>query len=373
MFGSVHTLRRPLYNVSEVPPFPSGGLPRRSRLFFSYGRVQHVFPMKRSPLIVIGASSGGVGSLRSLVAGLHPALAAPVLIVLHIGANRSQLPAMLTAAGPIPAKHADDHEPIRPGQIYIAPPDRHMIIVDGCVRLTRGPKENWARPAIDPLFRSAAESYGSAAIGVILTGHLNDGTTGLQEIKRRGGITVVQDPNDADYPEMPRSAAAHVKIDYCVPLADIPRLLNQLVAEGQAALATPTSRILEEGRAMTNGKEFERPLTVTCPDCGGALRQHESGTMIEYRCHIQHVYTAEVLAEAQFDQLEKALRAAERCVHERAEFCRQMADSANTSGATENELRWRAAVVQAVDRAHELRDFVEQDWIRPEPFAHNPA
>ena len=325
--------------------------------------------VKRSPLIVIGASAGGVGALRVLVAGLNPDLAAPVLIVLHIGAQPSLLPELLNAAGRIHAKHAEDCEPIRPGQIDIAPPDRHMIVDDGCVRLTRGPKENWARPAIDPLFRSAAENYGSAAIGVILTGQLNDGTTGLGEIKRCGGVTVVQDPNDAEYPEMPGSAVAHVKVDYCLPLADIPGLLNQLVADGQVAMATTTSRILEEGRAMNNGKELERPIAVTCPDCGGALRRNKIGTMVEYRCHIQHVYTAEVLAEAQFDQMEKLLRAAERSVNERAEFCRQMAERAKTSGANDDENRWRTASVQAIDRAHELRDLVEQDWIRPETVA----
>lgn len=322
--------------------------------------------LKRFPLIVIGASAGGVAALRSLVAGLDPELAAPILMVLHIGARFSHLPELLNATAGIRAKHAEDHEPIRPGQIYIAPPDHHMIVDDGCVRLTRGPKENWARPAIDPLFRSAAQAYGSAAIAVILTGQLNDGTMGLREIKRHGGVTVVQDPNDAEYPEMPASAAAHVKVDHCLRLADIAGLLNHLVAEGQSAAATTTSRILEEGRAMNDEEELERPIAVTCPDCGGALRRDETGTMTEYRCHIQHVYTAEVLAEAQFDQMERLLRAAERSVNERAELCRQMAARAKTSGSNDNENLWRTAVVEAIDRAHALRDLIVQDWIRPE-------
>ena len=321
--------------------------------------------MKRSPLIVIGASAGGVSALRLLVAGLGPDLAAPILIVLHIGAHRSLLPEVLMTKGLL-VKHAEEGEPILPGHIYIAPSDRHMQIIGGCVQLNRGPKENWARPAIDPLFRSAAQSHGPAAIGVILTGQINDGTLGLGEIKRRGGITVVQDPNEADYPEMPRSAAANVEIDYCLPLAEIPGLLIRLIAKGQAAMATTTSST-EGGRAMTDGEEFDRPVAVTCPDCGGALRRKEIGTMTEYRCHIQHVYNADVLAEAQFDQMEQLLRAAERSINERAEVCRQMADRANASGAAGNEHRWRAAVIQAADRAHELRDFVERDWLRPQP------
>ena len=322
--------------------------------------------IKMSPIIVIGASVGGVNALRSIVGGLSPEIAASVFIVLHIGARSSLLPELLNAVGAILAKHAEDGEPIHPGRIYIAPPDRHMTIGDGCVRLTRGPKENWARPAIDPLFRSAAAFYGSAAIGVILTGNMNDGTMGLGEIKRRGGITIVQDPRDADYPEMPRSAAAHVKVDYCPPLAGIPGLLHKLAAERQAAMAADTSRELEKGRVMNTEKEIERPVTITCPDCGGALRRSQTGTMVEYRCHIQHVYTAEVLAEAQFDKMETLLRAAERSVNERAEFCRQMAERANSAGAVPEEHCWRAAALQAVERAHEMRDFVEQAWSRPE-------
>ena len=322
--------------------------------------------MKHSPLIVIGASAGGVSALRILVAGLRPDLAAPILIVLHIGAHRSLLPEVLSTKGLL-VKHAEQGEAILPGHIYIAPPDRHMRIIDDRVQLNRGPKENWARPAIDPLFRSAAQSHGPAAIGVILTGRINDGMLGLGEIKRRGGITIVQDPNEADYPEMPRSAAANVEIDHCLPLAEIPGLLIRLVAERQAAMATTTPSIPEGGRAMTDGEEFDRPVAVTCPDCGGALRRKEIGTMTEYRCHIQHVYNADVLAEAQFDQMEQLLRAAERSLNERAEVCRQMADRANASGAADEEHRWRAAVIQAADRAHKLRDFVELDWLSPQP------
>lgn len=323
--------------------------------------------MKPSSLIVIGTSAGGVVALRSLVAGLPRDLAAPILIVLHTGAHRSELPDLLSAAGPIPAKHADDNELMRPGQIYIAPPDRHMVVAGPRLRLTRGPRENWARPAINPLFRSAAEHYGASAIGVILTGRLNDGTAGLYEIKRHGGVTIVQDPDDAAYPDMPRSAVTHGEPDHCPPLAEIAALLIRLVAEGHDAKAVLTfPQALEEGQTMKDGQEFDRPIAVTCPDCGGALRRHEVGTLTEYRCHIQHVYTAEVLAEAQFDQMERVMRAAERIVHERSEFCRQMAGRAETSGAGAEERLWRTAERQALDRAYELRDLIEQDWIRPE-------
>ena len=321
--------------------------------------------MKSTPLIVIGASAGGVDALRSLVSGLSGELAAPVLIVLHIGAHRSELPALLSSAGPLPAKHADDNELMQPGQIYIAPPDRHMVVAGPRLRLNRRPRENWARPAINPLFRSAAEHFGASVIGVILTGRLNDGTAGLYEIKRHGGVTVVQDPDDAAYPDMPRSAVAHGRPDYCPSLVEIAALLNRLVAESQHADAIVTRpHALEGGRAMKDGQEFDRPIAVTCPDCGGALRQQEVGTLIEYRCHIQHVYTAEILAEAQFEQMERIMRAAERIIHERAEYCRQMAVRASATG--KEDLSWLTASRQALDRAYELRDLIEQDWIRPE-------
>ena len=324
--------------------------------------------MDRFPVVVIGASAGGVTALRTIVAGLEPDIAASIFIVLHIGARNSVLPEVLNSAGPIPAKHAEHGEQFHPGQIHIAPPDYHMLLSDGHVHLTRGPKENWARPAIDPLFRSAAESCGENVIGVILSGNMNDGTLGLGAIKDRNGIAIVQDPQDADNPDMPRSALSHVKVNYCTKVAEIPHLLNRLVAERQTA-STTSQRVVERP-TMTNGETFDRPVAVTCPDCGGALRRNEIGTLVEYRCHIQHVYTAEVLTEVHFDQMEKVLRAGERIVHERAELCRQMAERAIASGATEDVERWQSAGEQAFERAHELRDFIEQDWLSPGAVAN---
>ena len=314
-------------------------------------------------IVVIGASAGGVPALRLIAAGLKTPLPAPILIVLHVGALPSELPFLLNAAGVTPAKHGEDGEAVRPGQIYVAPPDRHMIVVDGCIRLTRGPKENWARPAIDPLFRSAAEGYGPLAIGVILTGNLNDGSAGLYEIKRRGGIAIAQDPDDAAHPDMPRSAAAHIDLDYCLPLAEIPGLLAKLLNEEEGVVtAKPQKQTLESGGELVEGEVFDRPITITCPDCGGALRRGAVGTMVKYACHIGHTYTAEAMAAAQFDDMEKVMRSAERILNERAEFCRQMAERAGAAGDDE---AWRAASVEALERAYTLRDFIEQDWISP--------
>lgn len=301
---------------------------------------------------------------------------APVLIVLHIGAHQSNLPALLSAAGPLPAKHAEHGELIAPGRIYVAPPDNHMIVATGGrLLLTRGPKENWARPAIDPLFRSAAECYGANAIGVVLTGKLNDGTLGLFEIKRRGGVAVVQDPEDAAYADMPRSAATHVDADHCVPLGDMPKLLMKLVAAKKGKeTAMPITNIPSDigQAAIANGEIFDRPVAITCPDCGGALRHLEAGSMVKFACHIGHTYTAEIMATAQFEDTEKLMRAAVRSLNERAEFCRQIAEH-NRLIDPKAATAWQAAGKQSLERAYALRDLVEQDWITPEAASAEPA
>ncbi|MRX52305.1 chemotaxis protein CheB [Paracoccus sp. S-4012] len=323
--------------------------------------------MARSAVIAIGASAGGVSALRSLAAALPETFAAPILVVLHVGAHRSELPELLSAVGPMPAKHAEDDEAFHPGNIYVAPPDRHMIVAEGRLRLLRTPKENWARPAIDPLFRSVAESYGPNAAGVILTGNLNDGTLGLLEIKRRGGITVVQNPRDAAHPEMPRSAAVHVSLDHCLPLVEIPELLVELTTNRKEAdmPITSTQPGAVRHSAENNGWELERPVAVTCPDCGGALKRSVEGSIVKFGCHIGHSYTAEVMASAHFDELERVMRAAVRFLNERAEFCLQMAEHSQSTGF-DDVADWHAASQQALDRAYKLRDLVEQDWITPE-------
>ncbi|SEH87337.1 two-component system, chemotaxis family, response regulator CheB [Rhizobium tibeticum] len=325
--------------------------------------------MARSSIIAIGASAGGVRALCALASELPGTIGVPVLVVLHVGSQQSVLPALLNAAGPLPAKHAEDGEPILTDHIYVAPPDRHMVIADGRLRLSRGPRENCARPAIDPLFRSVAESFGPAAVGVILTGNQNDGTLGLFEIARRGGIAIAQHPDDAAYPDMPRSAAAHVALDYTEPLAVIPKLLVDLASgkDGKEKVMpiTPLQSEVGQNSEMIERAPFERPVAITCPECGGALHSSEVGTITKFDCHIGHSYTAETMAGAQFDKMERMMRAAVRFLNERAEFCLQMAEQ---TYSVEPELcaSWQAASRQALDRAYKLRDLVEQNWITPE-------
>jgi two-component system chemotaxis response regulator CheB len=315
-------------------------------------------------IIVIGASEGGVSALRALMGALSEDLSVPVLVVLHIGAHESDLPAILNRSGPLPAVQPKDGDAIHPGRVYVAPPDHHMIVNDGAIRLTKGPRENFARPSIDPLFRSAAEEYGPAVIGVILTGGLNDGTAGLYEIKRRGGITIVQDPDDATNPSMPRSALRHVMIDHCAPLAMIPRLIERAVADlGQRAdrFPPPPRKGLE--RDMTAEFTLDQPVAITCPDCGGAMRQNQLGSLKQFRCHIGHVYTAEVMLNGQFKAMEQSIEAAMRSLNERMELCRQMAEQAGPDHAS--AAQWRAAMDETREQTAPLRELLEHAWMQP--------
>ena len=336
--------------------------------------------MSKAPsIVVIGASAGGVDAIRVLTAALPAGFAAAVFVVLHVGAHKSELPWLLNQMGPLRASHPEDGDPIRAGQIYVAPPDHHLLVESGHMRLTRGPRENWARPAVDPLFRSAARAYGPGVIGVVLTGGLNDGTAGLFEVKQRGGMTVVQDPDDAADSGMPRSALRHVAVDHCLPLQDIAALLATLVGKRQpdpimeeAKAAAPNGR--ED--AMTAEYELDNPVAVTCPDCGGAVRRVELGTLTQFRCHIGHVYTADVMVAAQFSAMEWSLGAAMRALSERGELCRQMAGKAHAVGDAGRALQWTAAMHEAKERTGALRDLLERKWMHPddaEPSAPSGA
>lgn len=328
-------------------------------------------PSRALPTIIaIGASAGGVDAIRWLIAQLPQDLPASVFVVLHIGAHKSELPWLLNRAGSLPASHPIDREPILPGHVYVAPPDHHMTIEPGIIRLTKGPRENWARPALDPLFRSAARTYGEAVIGVILTGGLNDGTAGLIEVEQCGGVTVVQDPLDAANPSMPRSALAHVDVDHCAPLSEMPRLLVDLAAARRVrsdGAPHEMSDSLRDDEALPEedmDAQFTQhhPIAVTCPDCGGALRATQTGSLTQYTCHIGHVYTAEVMMAAQFLALERAIEVAMRSLGERAELCRQMSEKANGEGSV-----WTAAMREALEQVAPLRTLAEREWIHPEP------
>lgn len=285
-------------------------------------------------VVAIGASAGGVEALRTLAAGLPADLAAAVLIVLHIPSYaKSQLPAILSRAGPLPAKQAEDGETIEAGRIYVAPPDRHLLVRAGRIHLSSGPRENHSRPAIDPMFRSIAREYGSRAIGVVLSGALYDGSAGLLAIKARGGIAIVQDPNEAIADSMPRSALRLVDVDEIAPAGEIGRLLGRLVeapATGEDDdMNQPPEPIEEVIREVIGAQaEDERADEVTiytCPECGGVMFQQGEGAALSFWCHVGHAYAPELLLGQKADEIEAALWACMRMLTEKATLTRQLA------------------------------------------------
>jgi two-component system, chemotaxis family, protein-glutamate methylesterase/glutaminase len=260
--------------------------------------------------VVIGASAGGVEALKEVVSQLPADLPSPVFVVLHIPPFvASSLPKILTGAGPLPAVHPQDGTLIESGCIYVAPPDHHLLIEDGSVAVKKGPKENRFRPSIDALFRSAAYVYGPRAIGVVLSGALDDGTSGLWSIKRFGGIAIVQQPSQARFESMPRSALEHVAVDYNLPSTEIGALLGRLADEAPVPGITMEpdikTRMATEGRIAAEGGAFQKGVMelgaltpFTCPECHGALVRISEGKMSRFRCHTGHAYTDSALLEA---------------------------------------------------------------------------
>ena len=306
------------------------------------------------------------------MAGLPPDLNAAGFIVQHFGAQRSFLVDILREAGPVPVEWAQDGMPIRPGRFLVAPPDHHVLIADGCVALSRGPRENRARPAIDPLFRTAARTYNSRVVGVILSGMLSDGTVGFAEIKRHGGFTVVQDPEEAQFSGMPVSALRHTKVDYCLQVAEIADLLADLAPRPEAAdppaagdaLQWPTE---ERIRSMNEGYDLKTPRALTCPICGGAVAQSRENLLPYFTCHIGHRFAAADFDAAQFQDIEAALERVLRMLNERAAFCGEMAESCRSMRGDHAARAWKEAREEVNSRAAVLRQFIEQGWRRPDP------
>jgi two-component system chemotaxis response regulator CheB len=289
--------------------------------------------MAARDIIVIGASSGGGEALLDLVAGLPKDFPGAILVVIHSSPGGSnQWPQSLERVGRLPAAHAADGEPICPGRIYVAPPNRHLLVKKGHLKLTRGPRENHFRPAIDPLFRTAARSHGARVIGVVLSGRLNDGTNGLLLIKRLGGIAVIQTPEDALLPQMPLSALQHVNVDYVLSVARMPALLAKLATEtvsqeeSEPECNDSEADVAEQGDwALQTHKFAGAPSSLTCPDCGGTLWQVDEENLIRFRCHLGHAFTAEGLLAQQDERVETSLWTALRDLEEAAEFRRCMA------------------------------------------------
>jgi two-component system chemotaxis response regulator CheB len=283
-------------------------------------------------IIVIGASAGGIEPLKQIVRDLPANLPAAVFVVLHIGPV-SYLAGILDRAGTLEATTAENGAIVKTGNVYVAPPGFHLLLHDDHMMLRRGPRENLARPAIDPLFRSAALSYGARVIGVLLSGALSDGTAGLRAVKAVGGLAVLQHPRDATVPSMVKSALRYVDIDHCVPATELGGLLARLAVEPAGeTLAAPQGLRLEtaiaaqEHSTMKNEDRLGELSMFTCPECHGPLWEIEDGDMLRYRCHTGHAFTPEAVMEAQSAEADETLWSLLRAHQQRAAFARRMAE-----------------------------------------------
>jgi len=292
-----------------------------------------------------------------LVADLPADLSASVFVVHHFPAQSvSVLPSILNRAGPLPASQPADGEPIVAGRIYVARPDRHMVLRRDRIRLTLGPREQGHRPAIDPLFRSAARHFGPRAIGVVLSGTLDDGTTGLLAIKQAGGLAVVQDPGQAAFPGMPASAIEHVPVDHVVGPAELGPLLSDTGDPPDSALA---------GTAALRGDDRPgRPSGLVCPECGGVLWESETGGLLHFRCHVGHAYGADSLLAAKSGALEGALWGAVRALEEKAELLRRLAGISRERGLHRAATRFDQAVRDAEHGSNMIRESLIEGPVR---------
>jgi two-component system chemotaxis response regulator CheB len=315
-------------------------------------------------IIVIGASAGGVEAVAALVEALPRDLAAAVFVVVHFPPHvTSVLPSILTRRGGMAAVHPADGDAIELGCVYVAPPDRHMLVERGHVRLVRGPRENAARPAVDPLFRSAARAYGARVIGVVLTGNLDDGTAGLLAIKSAGGLAVVQDPADALYAGMPASAVQNVRTDHVLSLGEIPALLERLAGEpveenGPGPVAREQSREVPISEMDPQALESDRagvPSGYSCPECQGSLWEVNEGKVTRFRCRVGHAYSIETLLAEQGSSMDAALWAAYRALEERAALTGRMAERMRERGQMNLYERYRDQTAEARTRAELIR------------------
>jgi len=322
-------------------------------------------------VIVMGASAGGVEALTRIVRDLPKDLPAAVFVTIHFPATGSSaLARILGRAGKMAATHAVDGQRMQEGHIYIAPPDHHLLVFPDRMRLYRGPRENGNRPAVDPMFRSAALAFGARVIAVIMSGNLDDGTSGLIAVKRRGGIAVVQDPEEALFPSMPQSAVDHVSADHVVKLENMPALLNDLVRRTLVAEEPVESDDAEKDveysevdMARISDADSHPGVLAPfgCPDCGGTLWEVREGELIRFRCRVGHAWTSEALLARQSETLDAALWTALRALEESAALSQQLAARAHTRGNARLAERLADNALLASRRAEVIRNVLVAD------------
>ena len=328
--------------------------------------------MAKKDIVVVGASAGGMDALQKVVAGLPAGLPAAIFVVWHLSPGvKSMLPDVLRRSGALPALHPGDGDPIERGRIYVAPPDHHMLLERDYIRVTKGPKENRFRPAVDPLFRSAAYIFGARTIGVVLSGALDDGTAGLWTIKLRGGTTIVQDPADAMHRSMPLNAMENVAIDHKLPAGRIGALLASLVREDAPPdLQLPEAeqrklehevRIAEEAEALDEHvMRYGKLSPFTCPECHGVLTRLRDGKIIRYRCHTGHAFSAATLLSSITEQVEARLWDSVRAFDETVLLLTKMGEELVKGGDTKAAEQCFDKAREAHERSQPIRDAAMQ-------------
>lgn len=331
-------------------------------------------------LVVMGASHGGISAWMRLVADLPATFGAPILVVQHVPPHsRSRLPELLSRAGPLPAIHPHDGELLKPGVIYVAPPDRHLLVEASCVRLSHGPKENYSRPALDPLFRSAARVFGPRVVGAVLTGQLDDGTSGLMEVEERGGTTIVQDPNDALAPSMPRSALLHVAVDHCCTMATLGGLLTELAADPTDSVLPPTARLAELEWRISSGmytvsdcgqlEELGTPSGLNCPECMATLYELPVPRFLRFRCRTGHAFSAESLLGGRAETCERLLASTFSALLEEASLARRLSRVGPYAEDGAARARLRAQVARLEQQAEQLRRLLSDRLVLVDPLS----
>jgi two-component system chemotaxis response regulator CheB len=314
---------------------------------------------------VVGASAGGVEALTALVGELPEDYAGCLLIVLHVPATGSLLPQILGRATPLEVRHAAHGDQIEPGRVLVAPPDRHLLVHDGVVMLSHGPRENGHRPAVDVLFRSAAAALGSRVTGVVLSGALDDGAAGAVAVKLRGGTLLVQDPGEAFVPSMPKAAIAAAEVDAVLSTRDIAARLVELAKE-PVPPEPPASELMQRESAMarTDADEVHTDDPVGeaagygCPDCNGTLYRIEEGGLVRFRCRVGHAWSAEALGAQQDVSTEAALWVALRTLEERASLARELGERAEQEGHRLTAEQFARRAEEATGSAELVRELI---------------
>ncbi|MGH6671308.1 MAG: chemotaxis protein CheB [Xanthobacteraceae bacterium] len=324
--------------------------------------------MANRDVLAIGTSAGGVQALLFLARNFPSDFPASVLITIHLPSHvRSSLDQILSRAGPLPAVFASDGETIRRAHIYIAPPDRHLLLDGDRLALGSGPRENNSRPAIDPMLRSAAVCCGARAVGVVLTGTLGDGASGLWAVRQCGGLTVVQDPHDAAFPEMPLTALNRTKADHVVRLAHMPALLASLAHQPAGEAAPRPSGVAYEVEIARNGRsamdkmdDLGRRSVLACPDCGGVMWEIDEEGLLRYRCHVGHTYASEMMSVALDDSLRRALASALRALEERVALAQKLYRQAVDAGHWLLAETWSQKARECEREMNVIRDAVHR-------------